>query len=203
MGVSLPLIGVPVLGPGHHQAAETSGSPGRSGCIRPSCWCCCPFPRGAAERSCGGGGDTCLCLMRAGTFTKGLWATCCLPLSAEEAAGGELLRSRGPGQGSALSAGPPSAPWGRGSAFWGTWDWGRAFMDGPASSGCLLVCLGWLWTTPAVWALVTLRSVMVCWGHRMAPTPALQPGLGRPQGSLSPEEGQVVCTVSPSVYTMS
>lgn len=88
VGVSLPLIGVPVLGPGHHQAAETSGSPGWSGCIRPSCWCCCPFPRGAAERSCGGGGDTCLCLMRAGTFTKGLWATCCLPLSTEEAAGG-------------------------------------------------------------------------------------------------------------------
>lgn len=196
------MTGVPVLGPGHHQAAETSGNPSRSGCIRPSCWRCCPFPRGAAERSCGGGGDTCL-LDESWDLYQGSLGQLLPPDECGGGSGGQLLRSGGPGQGSALSAGPPSAPWGRGSAFGGTWDWGRAFMDGPASSGCLLVCLGWLWTTPAVWALVTLRSVTVCWGHCMAPTPALQPGLGRPQGSLSPEEGQVVCAVSPSVYTMS
>lgn len=153
------------------------------------------------EKSHGGGGDTCLCLMRAGTFTKGLWANCCLLLSVEEA-GGRCLGVGAPAR-LCLVCGSPICPLGKGQCFWGHVGSGRAFMDRPASIVCLLVCLGWLWTTPAVWALVTLRSVTVCWGHCMAPTPALQPGLGRPQGSLSPEEGQVVCAVSPSVYTVS
>lgn len=36
-----------------------------------------------------------VCLMRAGAFTIGLWANCCLPLSAE-AGSGAVVRSEGP-----------------------------------------------------------------------------------------------------------
>lgn len=80
----------------------------------------------------------------------------------------------------------PICPPGKGQCFLGHVGLGRVCMDGPASSGCLSVSLGWLWTTPAVWAIVTLRSVMVCWGYCMALTPALQPGLGGAPGVSVP-----------------
>ena len=76
--------------------------------------------------------------MGAGTSTKGLWASCCLLLSAEEAGG----RCSGVGAPARLClvCGSPICTLGKGQCFWGHVGLGRAFMDGPASSVCLLVC---------------------------------------------------------------
>ena len=182
-------------------STEMSGSPGRGGCIRQSCWLFCPFPRWAAEKSRSGGGDTCLLDESWGLHHWSLGQL--LPPAECGGRVGGRWSGVGARPGYCLVCRSPICFLGKGQCFLGHVGLGRACMDGPASSGCLPVSLGWLWTTPAVWAIVTLRSAMVWWGHCMAPTPALQPGLGGPQGSPSPEEGQVICGVSPSVYTMS
>ena len=136
MGVSLPLNGVPVLGPRHPQvpwrrveaqdSVAASISPAGSSVLS----------HDGLQRSLVVVVVTPVCLMRAGAFTIGLWANCCLPLSAEAGSGGSG-QEWGPGQATAWSAGPPPASWGRGSAFWGTWGWGgRAWTGQHAVAAC-------------------------------------------------------------------
>lgn len=177
------MTGVPVLGPGHPQVPRrrveaqarvaASISPAGSSVLS----------HDGLQRSLVVVVVTPVCLMRAGAFTIGLWANCCLPLSAEAGSGGSG-QEWGARPGYCLVCRSPTCFLGKGQCFLGHVGLGRACMDGPACSGCLPVSLGWLWTTPAVWAVVTLRSVTVCWGHCMAPTPALQPGLRGPGVSV-------------------
>ena len=77
-------------------SVETSGSPGRGGCIRPSCWRFCPFPREAVEKSHGGGGDTWLLDGSWDLYQGSLGQL--LPPAECGGGRGPLLRSGGPSQ---------------------------------------------------------------------------------------------------------